>query len=112
MKVFNHHIYEYKKGLRSLVLHTLPSGCREQAERKLVHNEIPFLIREVNERKINIFFGERECVDIIESFGDRPLNEFTCEEDFILGTMLGYCRLQQCRRYLKRKTIPSLKRVI
>jgi len=27
----------------------------------------------------------------------------TDEEDFILGTMLGYDRVKQCERYLKRK---------
>ncbi len=112
MKVFYHHIYEYKKGLRSLVLHTLPSPYEEQAEKKLIQNKIPYLIRKLSNKKINIFFGEQACVDIITSFGYKPLNEFTCEEDFILGTMLGYGRLQQCQRYLKRKTIPSFKRVV
>ncbi len=112
MKVFYHHIYEYQKGLRSLVLHTLPSQYRELAEKKLQQNAIPYLIREVSERKINIFFGEKECVEIVESFGDKPLNQLSHEEDFILGTMLGYCRLLQCRRYLKRKeTAPVLKAV-
>ena len=32
----------------------------------------------------------------------RPLNALTAEEDFMLGTMLGYDREQQCRRYLTR----------
>ncbi|MDC7220035.1 MAG: DUF2023 family protein [Spirochaetales bacterium] len=112
MKVFNHHIYEYKKGLRSLVLHTLPVHLREEAEQKLKHNHIPYVLRPVGKTKINIFFGEVECVNIVESFGEKPLNELSDEEDFILGTMLGYCRLQQCRRYLKRKNYPELKRVI
>ncbi len=112
MKVFYHHIYEYKKGLRSLVLHTLPADCREGAETKLSQNSIPYLIRSVNDRKINIFFGEQECVEIIASFGDKPLNDFSDEEDFILGTMLGYSRLQQCRRYLQRKQTVPLSRAV
>ncbi|MDC7222110.1 MAG: DUF2023 family protein [Spirochaetales bacterium] len=112
MKVFNHHIYEYKKGLRSLVLHTLPSHLREQAERKLIQNQIPYIIRRVTSKKINIYFGEKACVDIVESFGDKPLTQFSDEEDFILGTMLGYCRLQQCERYLKRINKPTIKRVV
>ena len=29
------------------------------------------------------------------------------EEDFILGIMLGYDRLRQCERYLKRKRHPK-----
>ena len=112
MKVFNHHIYEYKKGLRSLVLHTLPSEEKEGAEERLRQNGIPYHMRRVNEKKINVFFGEEECVKIVESFGDKPLNELSCEEDFILGTMLGYSRLLQCRRYLERRKTSSLKRVI
>jgi len=31
------------------------------------------------------------------------LSDLTDEEDFILGTMLGYDRVKQCERYLKRK---------
>jgi hypothetical protein len=111
MKVFNHHIYEYRKGLRSLVLHTLPFSMREQAEQKLKQNKISYLIRQVSDQKINIFFGEKDCVEIVQSFGDKPLNRYSDEEDFILGTMLGYCRLQQCQRYLKRKNMPLLKAI-
>ena len=33
----------------------------------------------------------------------RSLSDLTDEEDFILGVMLGYDRLKQCERYLKRK---------
>ena len=32
----------------------------------------------------------------------RPLNALTAEEDFMLGTLLGYDREQQCRRFLTR----------
>lgn len=103
MKILCHHIYEYKKGLRNLVLHTLSADQRYLAEEKLVKNNIPYIIREVNKNKINIFFGAKECVDVIESFEDKCLSEFTHEEDFILGIMLGYSRIEQCKRYIKRK---------
>lgn len=102
MNIFCHHIYEYKKGLRNLVLHTLPTRCVDAAMKKLDANKIPFIIRRINTEKVNIFFGRKECVKVVESFGDKPLNEFTDGEDFILGIMLGYCRLKQCKRYLKR----------
>ena len=36
---------------------------------------------------------------------NRPLNLLTPEEDFILGTMLGYDVCQQCERYNHRKTL-------
>lgn len=55
MKVLAHHIYEYKKGLRSLVLHTLDASYEAEAVRRLERNNISYLIRRVNKRKINIF---------------------------------------------------------
>ncbi len=100
MDVLCHHIYEYRKGLRNLVLHTLNSDNKEKAIKKLEHREIKYIIREVTSEKINIFFGEPECVEVVERFGAKPLNEFTPEQDFILGVMLGYNRMQQCSRYL------------
>jgi hypothetical protein len=102
MDVLNHHIYEYKKGLRDLVLHTLPVSSREDAVRKLEGNNIPYLIRVVTNNKINIFFGAMACISVLERFGEKKLNEFTPEEDFILGIMLGYNRIQQCNRYLSK----------
>lgn len=103
MKVLVHHIYEYKKGLRHLVLHTLDSNLRIEAERKLKLQSIDFIVREVTPSKINLFFGDKECVDVLREIGNKKLNEFTSEEDFILGTMLGYDRILQCQRYLKLK---------
>ena len=102
MTVLMHHIYEYKKGLRSLVLHTMNAADRLQAESRLQHQHIAYLVCPVNERKINIFFGAEECVEVVRNFGDKRLNEFTPEEDFILGIMLGYDRVRQCNRYLHR----------
>ena len=34
---------------------------------------------------------------------DKPLNQLTPEEDFILGAMLGYDICAQCERYCARK---------
>ena len=103
MKIFCHHIYEYKKGLRNLVLCTLHTEHLKSAIARLERNRIAYLVRHVSDKKVNVFFGLRECVDIVRGFGDKPLNTFTDEEDFILGIMLGYGRVKQCRRYLKRK---------
>ena len=103
MKVFAHHIYEYKKGIRNLILHTMNSKYRIQAEQMLQRNQIAYIIQEVNSQKINIFFGEEECIGVLRNFGNKKLNDFTDEEDFILGIMLGYDRVKQCARYLKRK---------
>lgn len=103
MKVLIHHIYEYQKGLRSLVLHTIGTEYGNEAVNKLTASKIDYVIHELDSHKMNIFFGAAECVEIIRSFGKKKLNEFTDEEDFLLGIMLGYSRLEQCRRYLKRK---------
>ncbi|MBP1641066.1 MAG: hypothetical protein H6Q17_2649 [Bacteroidetes bacterium] len=103
MTVLMHHIYEYKKGLRNLVLHTMNAADRVQAERRLQHQHIDYLICPVSETKINIFFGAEACVAVVRHFGDKKLNRFTPEEDFILGIMLGYDRVRQCNRYLQRR---------
>lgn len=100
MKVFIHHIYEYKKGIRNLILHTLHSSMQLEAENRLIANHISYLIQTVSAEKINIFFGADVCIQVIKQFGTKPLNQFTAEEDFILGIMLGYSRLQQCKRYV------------
>jgi len=102
MKVLCHHIYEYKKGLRNLVLHTMSSAELDLAEEKLRRNNISYFIQYVTSQKINIFFGKHQCVSIIRSFNKQSLSNFTPEEDFILGVMLGYDRLQQCERYIER----------
>ena len=103
MKVFLHHIYEYQKGLRYLVLHTMKFKYKEHVEQKLIFHKIPYVIRSVNEKKMNVFFGDLNCINVIKAFGDKPLHDYTDEQDFILGTMLGYCRRKQCIRYLSRK---------
>jgi len=103
MKVLVHHIYEYKKGLRHLVLHTLKSSERALAESKLCKQGIDYIVRPVSSLKVNLFFGHKECVQVIREIGDKKLHEYTPEEDFVLGTMLGYDRLLQCKRYLEMK---------
>ena len=103
MNLFLHHIYEYKKGLRNLVLHTINTIHRKEIVQKLEKEGISYIIRGVSSAKLNVFFGDRNCINVLETFGPKPLNEFTDEEDFILGIMLGYCRKKQCRRYLSRK---------
>ncbi len=103
MQVLAHHIYEYQKGLRHLVLHTMRGADRDAAEAKLNVRGIDYLIVELRNGNINIFFGRRECVEVVRSFQGVPLNHLSDEQDFILGTMLGYDRAAQCQRYLKRK---------
>jgi hypothetical protein len=75
----------------------------QTAETKLLQQNINYLIQPVTQSKTNIFFGNRECVEVVRKFGNKKLNELTPEEDFVLGVMLGYDRLQQCQRYLQKK---------
>jgi hypothetical protein len=112
VEIFNHHIYEYTKGLRRLVLYTGHSSNRAVIEQKLRRRDIDYLILDVTDQKVNCFFGDKACIDVIRTFSDRPLHELTLEEDFILGAMLGYDIKHQCNRYLQRSlALKSVKKV-
>ena len=102
-EVFIHHLQEYKKGLRTLVLHTTKASNRDAIEKRLKREKIDYYIQKVNETKINVFFGNSTCIEVIKQMNFASLSNLTDEEDFILGTMLGYDRVKQCERYLKRK---------
>ena len=104
MKVFCHHLYELKKGLRNLVLCTEKRGNREQIERRLVNERIPYVVHEIGKDHINVYFGKQACVDVVRTFTTKKLSELSDEQDFMLGVMLGYDRLQQCERYLERRS--------
>lgn len=101
LRVFSHHIYEYKKGLRSLILTTEKEANRKIITDRLERENISYLIQNVDDKKINVFFGNPDSINVIKSFNQPKLNEYTPEQDFILGTLLGYDKIQQCQRYLK-----------
>ncbi|HTP28724.1 MAG TPA: DUF2023 family protein [Anaeromyxobacteraceae bacterium] len=104
MKVFCHHIYELKKGLRNLVLCPEKRENREEIERRLLQEGIPYVIHELGTDRINVYFGKEHCIRVIETFATAKLSEISDEQDFMLGVMLGYDRLQQCERYLSRRS--------
>jgi hypothetical protein len=101
MDVFYHGIYEYRKGLRLLFLVTFRQENRQKSLDRLEKEGIAYLVHDIGEGKVNIYFGDASCIEIVKSFNKVNLNKLTPQEDFILGTMLGYCRKQQCERYLK-----------
>lgn len=103
MKVFMHHIYEFKKGVRSLILCTMCNTCAEFVIQRLEKQRIEYLRQPVSDNKVNLYFGKRACLDAVRSFADKPLNRLTPEEDFMLGAMLGYDIGQQCERFCQRK---------
>lgn len=98
LRVFYHHIYEYKKGLRSLVLTTERAKNKEIIEARLKREKIPYVINEVNKNSINVFFGNKDCIRVVSTFDNR-LDKLTPEQDFMLGIMLGYDKILQCKRY-------------
>ncbi|MBN1928879.1 MAG: DUF2023 family protein [Chlorobiaceae bacterium] len=109
MKILIHHIYEYRKGLRSLVMHTLPSGKMLEATAKLRQYGIDYHIHTAGMKNINVFFGAPECVAVVRSIcGEKKLRDLTPEEDFVLGSMLGYDIRKQCERYLKKSAANEL----
>ena len=89
VKVFLNHIYEYKKGIRSMVLCTINKSYEKIATDRLESQQI--------------YFGRPECIDAIRLLITRPLNLFTPEEDFILGALLGYDICMQCERFCTKK---------
>lgn len=101
LRVFHHHIYEYRKGIRNLILTTEKGKYRDYIENRLKNERIDYVIHEIADNKINVYFGEKSCVDVVKTFNPK-LNKLTPEQDFMLGIMLGYDRVKQCDRYLKR----------
>ena len=94
IKVLMNHIYELQKGVRQMVLFTCDKRYGDQT---------PYVLQPAGQKNLNVYFGRRECLEAIRLIVTRPLNQLTPEEDFILGTMLGYDLCAQCERYCKRK---------
>lgn len=103
MKVLMNHIYEYKKGVRRMILFTCNRRFEQQACHRLCRQSIDYVVQPAGKENVNVYFGRRECLDAIRLFVSRPLNELSPEEDFILGAMLGYDICAQCERYCERK---------
>ena len=103
IKVFLNHIYEYKKGIRSMVLCTINKSYEKIATDRLESQQICYVKQDAGERSVNIYFGRPECIDAIRLLVTRPLNLLTPEEDFILGALLGYDICMQCERFCTKK---------
>lgn len=87
LKIFMHQIYEFKKGVRNLVLCTMCPTCAALVAERLRGQRIEYLIQEVTDNKVNLYFGKRACLDAVRAFIDKPLNRLTPEQDFMLGAM-------------------------
>ena len=104
MKVLVNHIYEFKKGVRRMVLFTFNKRYEQFAVTRLQHQNISYVIQPVGNDRLNLFFGKKECLDAIRLMITKHLCQLTPEEDFILGAMLGYDICAQCERYCERKS--------
>ncbi|MBM3577240.1 MAG: DUF2023 family protein [Alphaproteobacteria bacterium] len=102
LRLFHHNIYEYSRGIRALFLMTISRRELEAVLGKLEAQGIHHFVQELSPVKVNLFFGRSAFVAVARSFVTRPLNKLTPEEDFMLGTLLGYDGEQQCRRFLTR----------
>jgi hypothetical protein len=102
LRLFHHHIYEYGRGIRALILMTISRRELELVLGRLEAQGIHHFVQELNPVKVNLFFGRPAFVAVARSVVTRPLNALTAEEDFMLGTLLGYDGEQQCRRFLTR----------
>jgi len=107
MKVLMNHIYEFKKGVRRMVLFTFNKKYEDFAITRLQHQNINYVLQPVGNNRMNLYFGRKECLDVIRHMVTRPLNQLSPEEDFILGAMLGYDICAQCERYCERKDFAS-----
>jgi len=102
LRLFHHQVYEYSRGVRALFLMTLSPRELALVLGKLEAQGLDHFVQELSPIKVNLFFGRPAFVAVARSFVTRPLNALTAEEDFMLGTLLGYDREQQCRRFLAR----------
>ncbi|CDA75113.1 putative uncharacterized protein [Bacteroides sp. CAG:530] len=103
MKVLMNHIYEYKKGVRRMVLFTFNKKYEDFVIRRLESQNIKYVIQPAGNNSLNLYFGREECLNAIRMIAAQPLNLLTPEEDFMLGAMLGYDICAQCERYCERK---------
>ena len=84
-RILAHHLYEYAKGLRSLVLYTTNVWNIDMIEKRLKRVDVDYCIQGVNGTKVNVFFGNKRCIDVARQMNLESLSHLTAEEDFILG---------------------------
>ena len=85
-----------------MVLYTTNCSDIDKVKFRLESQNISYYITYPGEKNINVFFGDKKCIEVIKSFKPTNLTKLSLEEDFILGALLGYDIKVQCERYLKR----------
>ena len=78
-----------------MALCTIDKTDESFAIQRLEKSGLEYEICPMNAHRLNLFFGKKECIDIVRLICNRPLNLLTPEEDLC----------QQCERYNHRKTL-------
>lgn len=99
------YLYELGRGVRQLFLLTMTPHEAEAVLARLNREGIASYLQPVSDLKVNLYFGNPQFVAVARRIAVRPLCQLSAEEDFMLGTLLGYDREQQCRRYIGRLDI-------
>jgi len=108
MKVFNTYFYEVLKGTKPVALVTCEGEIANKITEKLKKSGLDYTLQNLpnpdknRSSKVNIFFGAKECIEVVEKFLSKPLDDLDPFEDFILGAILGYDIKIQCKRLLNR----------
>lgn len=105
MRIFNTYLYEVSKGTKPVALLTCEDKLLKQILSKLENFGLSYFVQDLQNSKVNIFFGLKECIDVVEKYLNKPLCELSPLEDFILGAILGYDIKLQCKRLLERNTV-------
>lgn len=108
-RLVNHSLYELDKGVRQLFMLTVSWTDLPGVVARLAADRVDHYVHRLNDSRVNLFFGRPALVATVRHIVDKPLCELTPEQDFMLGTLLGYDREQQCRRFLER-TAPAAHR--
>ncbi len=107
LRVFNTYLYEVLKGTKPVALVTFERPLLDKVLLKLQKEKVGYFVQNLSMDKVNLFFGKKECINVIEKFLNKPMCEFSPFEDFILGSILGYDIELQCKRLLDRSNINS-----
>jgi len=109
MRIFNTYLYEVLKGTKPLALITFESSLLDKAAAKLQKEGLEYFVQNLPNSKVNLFFGAKECIKVVEKFLNKPLCALSSYEDFILGVILGYDIKLQCKRLIQRSDINNKK---
>ena len=93
LQVFLNYVYEYKKGVRNMVLCTLNRRYLAAAVARLDDQGICHFEQSANENNVNLYFGKPECIAAVRQFIVRPLHQLSPAVRAVLHAQ------EACRRH-------------